>query len=107
MACRLNLSGARGRGDRHRRDQPSTERALADAKAQRDRELVAEKIEAMAAAIVQAVPGFNAGAAALVEAVTKRAASIPEATSFSNTVDAIRREGLSPADLVCLEVPAA
>src|SRR6266404_5739785 len=46
----------------------STERALADAKAQRDRELVADKIEAMAAAIEQAAPGFLASAAALVEA---------------------------------------
>jgi hypothetical protein len=84
-----------------------TERALADAKAQRDRELVAEKIEAMAAAIVQAVPGFNAGAAALVEAVTKSAASIPEATSFSTSVDAMRREVLSAADLICWELRTA
>jgi hypothetical protein len=84
-----------------------TERALADAKAQRDRELVAEKIEAMAAAIVQAVPGFNAGAAALVEAVTKSAASIPEATNFSTSVDAMRREVLSAADLICWELRTA
>jgi hypothetical protein len=84
-----------------------TERALADAKAQRDRELVAEKIEAMAAAIVQALPGFNAGAAALVEAVTKSAASIPEATSFSTSVDAMRREVLSAADLICWELRTA
>jgi hypothetical protein len=84
-----------------------TERALADAKAQRDRELVAEKIEAMAAAIVQAVPGFDAGAAALVEAVTKSAASIPEATSFSTSVDAMRREVLSAADLIGWELRTA
>src|SRR5882724_4229158 len=85
----------------------STERALADAKAQRDRELVAEKIEAMAAAIAQAGPGFNAGAAALVEAVTKSAVSIPEATSFSTSVDAMRREVLSAADLICWELRTA
>jgi len=85
----------------------STERALADAKAQRDRELVAEKIEAVAAAIAQAAPGFNAGAAALVEAVTKSAASIPEATSFSTSVDAMRREVLSAADLICWELRTA
>ena len=82
----------------------STERALADAKAQRDRELVADKIEAMAAAIEQAAPGFLAGAAALVEAVTKNAASVPEASRFSASVDAIRREVLSAADLVCWEL---
>jgi hypothetical protein len=82
----------------------STERALADAKAQRDRELVADKIEAMAAAIEQAAPGFLAGAGALVEAVTKSAVSVPEATRFSTSVDAMRREVLSAADLVCWEL---
>jgi hypothetical protein len=50
----------------------STERALADAKAQRDRDMVADQIEEMAAAIEQAAPGFGAGAAALVDAVTKK-----------------------------------
>jgi hypothetical protein len=82
----------------------STERALADAKAQRDRELVANDIEAMAAAIEQAAPRFGAGAAALVEAVTKSAASVPEATKFSTSVDAMRREVLSAADLICWEL---
>ena len=82
----------------------STERALADAKAQRDRDMAADAIEAMAAAIEQAAPGFGAGAAALVEAVTKSAASIPEATRFSTSVDAMRREVLSAADLICWEL---
>jgi hypothetical protein len=82
----------------------STERALADAKTQRDRNMVADEIEAMAAAIEQAAPGFDAGAAALVEAVTKRAASMPEAIRFSTSVDAMRREVLSAADLVCWEL---
>jgi hypothetical protein len=82
----------------------STERALADAKAQRDRELVANDIEAMAAAIEQAAPRFGAGAAELVEAVTKSAASVPEATKFSTSVDAMRREVLSAADLICWEL---
>ena len=82
----------------------STERALADAKAQRDRELLADEIEVMAAAIEQAAPGFGAGATALVEAVTKSAASVPEASRFSTSVDAIRREVLSATDLVCWEL---
>jgi uncharacterized protein YigA (DUF484 family) len=85
----------------------STERALAEAKAQRDRDVVADAIEAMAAAIEQAAPGFGAGAAALVAAVTKSAASIPEATSFSTSVDAMRREVLSAADLICWELRTA
>src|SRR5882757_901938 len=61
----------------------SVERALADAKAQRDRDNTADEIEAMAAAIEQAAPGFNAAAATLIAAVANRPASIPEATRFS------------------------
>src|SRR5260221_14114638 len=85
----------------------STERALADDKAQRDRDLVADEIEAMAAAIEQAARGFGAGAAALVEAVTKSAASVPEATRFATSVDAVRREVLAAADLICWELRSA
>jgi len=82
----------------------ATERALADAKARRDRELVADEIEAMATAIEQAAPGFGAGAAALVDAVTKGVASVPEATRFSMSVEAVRREVLSAAELICWEL---
>jgi hypothetical protein len=82
----------------------STERALTDAKAQRDRDMAADGIEAMAAAIEQAAPGFGAGAAALVDAVTKSTASVPEATRFSASVDAVRREVLAAAELICWEL---
>src|SRR5258707_980072 len=85
----------------------STERALAEAKAQRDRDQVADDIEAMAAAIAQAVPGFDAGAAALVAAVTKSTTSMPEAARFSASVEAVRREVLSAAELVCFELRSA
>ncbi|MGZ5873278.1 MAG: hypothetical protein ACXWKP_14355 [Bradyrhizobium sp.] len=85
----------------------STERALADATAQRDRNLAADAIEAMAAAIEQSVPGFDAGAASLVGAVTTSAASIPEATRFSTSVEAVRREILAAADLICWELRSA
>src|SRR3954449_1722690 len=82
----------------------STERALADAKARRERELVADEIEAMAAAIERAAPGFSAGTAALIDAITKSTASVPEATRFSTSVDAVRREVLSATELVCWEL---
>src|SRR5260370_35345183 len=82
----------------------ATERALADAKAQRDRDRAADEIEALAAAIEQAAPGFGAGAAALVDAVTNSTASVPEATMFSASVDEMRREILSAADLICWEL---
>ena len=85
----------------------STERALADAKSQRDRDMTANQIEAMAAAIEQAAPAFGAGAAALVDAVTNSAASVPEATRFSTSVDAVRREVLAAADLICWQLRSA
>jgi hypothetical protein len=84
-----------------------TERALADAKAQRDRDAVADRIEEMALAIEQAAPGFDAGAAAIVNAVTKSATSVPEATKFSTSVDAVRREVLAATDLICWELRSA
>jgi hypothetical protein len=82
----------------------SAERALADATAQRDRELLADQIESLAAGIERAIPGFGAGAAALVDAVAKGATRVSEATLFSGSVDAVRREVLSAADLVCWEL---
>jgi hypothetical protein len=82
----------------------STERALAEAKVRRDRELVADQIEAMAAAIERAAPGFVAGTAGLLDAVTSSLASVPEATRFATSVDAVRREVLSATDLVCWEL---
>jgi hypothetical protein len=85
----------------------STERALADARAQRDRDMMADRIEEMAAAIEQAAPGFGAAATALVDAVSKGPASVPEATRFSTSVDAVRREVLAAADLICWELRSA
>ncbi|MDE2380054.1 hypothetical protein [Bradyrhizobium sp.] len=82
----------------------ATERALADAVAQRDRELLADRIEALAAAIDQAVPGFTAGAAGLVDAVAKAAVTVAEASGFSTNVGQVSREVLAAADLVCWEL---
>jgi hypothetical protein len=82
----------------------ATERALTDARAQRDRELAADQIEALAAAIERAGPGFGMGAAALVDAVTKNKATVTEATKFAASVDAIRREVMSATDLICWEL---
>jgi hypothetical protein len=85
----------------------STERALADAKAQCDRDRAADGIEALAAAIEKAAPGFDAGAAALVDAVANGVASMAEATRFSTNVEAVRREVLSAAELICWELRSA
>ena len=82
----------------------SIERALNDARAQRDRELLADQIAAMAAAIEKAGPGFGAAALALVDAVTKSSAQVAEATRFATSVGALRREVLSAVDLVCWEL---
>lgn len=85
----------------------SADRALAEAKAQRDRDALADQIEAMATAIERAAPGFESGANALVEAVTKSALSIPEATRFSGSVDAVRSEVRAATDLICWELRSA
>ena len=85
----------------------SAERAWTEAKAQRDRNLSADAIEAMAAAIERAAPGFQASAAGLIEAVTKSPASMPEATRFSTSVEAVRRELASAVDLICWELRSA
>jgi hypothetical protein len=82
----------------------STERALAETVAQRDRNKLADNILAVAAAIEQAVPRFDSGAIALVEAATRGAELPPEATRFSTSVDEMRREVLSTADLICWEL---
>jgi hypothetical protein len=82
----------------------STDRALTDALAQRDRKLLADQIEALAASIERSIPGFGGGAASLVEAVAKGTIQVAEATRFAASVDAVRREVLSAADLVCWEL---
>jgi len=84
----------------------ATERALSDAMAQRDREHLADQIEALAGSVERAVPGFDAGAVALVESITKTPAQVVEATRFATSVDAVRREVLSAADLLCWELRA-
>jgi len=85
----------------------ATERALTEAKAQRDRDGVADGIEAMAAAIEKAVPGFEAGSSGLLAAVTNSTVVLPEATKFSDSVDALRREVVSAAQLLCWELRSA
>ncbi len=85
----------------------STERALADARAQRDRDTLADQIEAMALAIEKAAPGFGSSAAALVDAVTRSPAAVLEATRFSASVDAMRHEVLAAADLICWQLRSA
>ena len=82
----------------------ATERELADAKTQRDRDIVADKLERMATAIEQAAPNYDAAAVALVETITKSEASIPETTRFATNLDAVRREVLSAAELICSEL---
>jgi hypothetical protein len=82
----------------------ATERALADAQAQREREREADKIEELASAIERALPEFRASAAVLVEAVKCQDIVVPEANSFASSVEAVQREILSAADLVCWEL---
>jgi hypothetical protein len=82
----------------------TTERELAEAKTQRDRDIVAEELQRMATAIEQAAPNYDAAVVALVEIITKSEASIPETTRFATNLDAVRREVLSAAEYICSEL---
>jgi len=84
----------------------STERALAEARAQRERDGIADAIEAMAAAIEKAAPGFDAGTAGLLAAATGTN-TLPQAARFSASIDAVRREVLSAVELICWELRSA
>jgi hypothetical protein len=84
----------------------TAERELANAEAQRDRDMVAGELETMATAIEQATPNYDAAAMALIEAIAKSPASVPETTNFVANVDAVRREVLAAADLICSELRA-
>ena len=85
----------------------ATERELATAKTQRDRELVANELQRMATAIEQAAPNYDTAVVALVEIITKSEASIPETTRFATNLDAVRREVLSAAEFICTELRSA
>ncbi|HMA57058.1 MAG TPA: hypothetical protein VKP52_10115 [Pseudolabrys sp.] len=82
----------------------TTERELADAKAQRAREAAAVELETLAAAIEQATPNYDAAAMALIDAIVKSTVSMSETTSFVMNVDAVRREVLSAAHFICAEL---
>lgn len=82
----------------------TTERELADAKAQRAREAAAVELETLAAAIEQATPNYDAAATALTDAIVKSTVSMSETTSFVMNVDAVRREVLSAAHFICAEL---
>ncbi|MBR1122489.1 hypothetical protein JQ628_13260 [Bradyrhizobium lablabi] len=85
----------------------ASERALNEARAQRDRDAAADGIEAMASAIEKAVPQFQAGSAALLAAVANGRVVVTEATKFSDSVEAVRREVLAAAELLCWELRSA
>ena len=68
---------------------------------------MADQIEAMAAAIERAAPGFDGGATALVEAVTQSRDVDTGSDQVLDNVDAVRREVLAAADLICWELRSA
>ena len=83
------------------------ENALAAAKAERDREVVASELERMAAAIKKTAPAFDAAALALVQAITKNAAAMTEATTFAANLDGLRRSVTETIPLLVSEIIAS
>src|SRR5262249_10788147 len=84
----------------------STERALAEARMQRERDGIADAIEAMRAGMEKAAPGFDAGTAGLLAAATGTN-TLPQAARFSASIDAVRREVMSAVELICWELRSA
>lgn len=84
-----------------------TERELRAAIEQRYRDTVANWLEARAAAIARAAPGYDAGSSALIEAVTKGATALPEASSLAADLEAMRREVGAAVELISAELRTA
>jgi hypothetical protein len=84
-----------------------TERELRAAVERRDRDTVADWLEARAVAIARAAPGYDASSSALIEAVTKSAAALPEASSLAADLEAMRREVGTAVELISTELRTA
>ena len=80
------------------------ERELAAAIEQRDCDMVADELAGMAAAIAQAAPGFDTAASKLIEAITTSPASMPEASRFAASLDAMRRDAAAAASMITVEL---
>jgi hypothetical protein len=80
------------------------ERELADAKTQRDRDMVADELDSMASAIATAAPGYDAASVTLIEAITKSSASMLEASRFAAGLDVMRRDVGAASALICAEL---
>jgi hypothetical protein len=83
------------------------ERELRAAVERRYRDSVADWLEARAAAIAQAGPAYDAGSLALIEAVTKSAAALPEASSLAADLEAMRREVGTAVERISVELRTA
>jgi hypothetical protein len=83
------------------------ERALRTAAEQRYRDSVADWLEARAAAIARAAPGYDAGSSALIEAVTQSTSALPDASSLAADLEAMRLEVRASVELISAELRAA
>jgi hypothetical protein len=83
------------------------ERELRAAVERRYRDSVADWLEARAAAIAQAGPAYDAGSFALIEAVTKSAAALPEASSLAADLEAMRCEVGTVVERISAELRTA
>jgi hypothetical protein len=80
------------------------ERDLGATVERRYRDTVADTLETLVAGISQTAPGYDAAATALINAIVKTAAALPEATALTGDLEAIRREVDSAVTLMCTEL---
>jgi hypothetical protein len=80
------------------------ERELGATVERRYRDTVADTLETLVAGVTQTAPAYDAAAAALLTAVAKTVAALPEATALATDLEAIRREVASLATLLSSEL---
>jgi hypothetical protein len=80
------------------------ERDLGATVERRYRDTVADTLETLVAGIAQTAPGYEAAAMALINAIAKTSAALPEATALTGDLEAIRREVDAAVTLMCTEL---
>jgi hypothetical protein len=80
------------------------ERELGASVERRYRDTVADTLETLVAGIIQTAPAYDGAATALLTAVAKTVAALPEATALATDLEDMRREVVSLTTLLCAEL---
>jgi hypothetical protein len=73
---------------------------------QRYRDSLADTLDVLVIGVVQTIPEYEAATTALIKAVGRTSAALPEATALGDDLEAIRREVAAAVRLMCTELRA-